>query len=273
MDISPELATYVFLLLPGLIGHALYSSFTFTKIPTWSGRTVIAIMLSAAAYISLGLLREWHWLAWIPDPRDMLNLPSSNFAGVFSTPTLLTVSLATVLSIVFSLLLTKANNHRLLHRVAGRLGLTSKSGFVSEFDSVMIQRARSRWVMLLMKDGSAFTGWLESHEVATDGRSLVLSKIREYDAEGLNFAWPSSELLYLDSLEEVRALRLIPPEEEHNDERKQPTQPTQPAELAEPTDSAQPTEPAAQDPQGVSQYEPATGTEVPPAGVTNEAVV
>lgn len=213
MQITPQIAVYVLLLVPGLLGHAVFCAFTYTAKPTWSGRTVVAILLSAISYTSLALIRAWDRLAWLPDPVALLTAAEKGVPATVSADSLLCVLGACMLSVVFSLLIVAGHNHRTMFRIAQKVGLTTKSGFESEWDSAMVLRARSRWVMVLMKDGSAFTGWLESHDIASTDRGMVLSKVREYDREGNHFEWPADELLFMNSFADVRALRLIPNKE------------------------------------------------------------
>ncbi len=218
MQITPQIAVYVLLLVPGLLGHALFCAFTYTAKPTWSGRTVVAILLSAVSYASLSLLRMWDNLAWLPDPVALLNASEKGIPATVSANSLLCVLGACVLSVVFSMTIVAGHNHRTMFRLAQKVGLTTKSGFESEWDGCMMLRARTRWVMVLMKDRSAFTGWVESHDIASTERGLVLSKVREYDKDGNDFLWPADELLYINSLTDVRALRLIPNKEPCNEQ-------------------------------------------------------
>ncbi len=208
MQITPQIAVYVLLLVPGLLGHAIFCAFTYTAKPTWSGRTVVAILLSAVSYASLAMLRTWDQLACLPDPVALLNADEKGIPATVSANSLLCVLGACVLAVIFSLLIVASHNHRTMFRIAQKVGLTTRSGFESEWDSAMMLRARSRWVMVLMKDGSAFTGWVESHDIASADRGLVLSKVRDYDKEGNNFEWPADELLFMNSLADVRTLRL-----------------------------------------------------------------
>ena len=214
MQITPQIAVYVLLLVPGLLGHALFCAFTYTAKPTWSGRTVVAILLSAVSYATLALLRTCDRLAcWLPDPVALLHAAENGIPATVSANSLLCVLGACMIAVFFSLLIVKAHNHRAMYVIAQMTGLTTKSGYESEWDSLMMRHARTRWVMLLMKDGSAFAGWVESHDIASTDRGIVLSKVREYDKEGDNFLWPDDELLYINSLADVRALRLIPNKE------------------------------------------------------------
>lgn len=256
MQITPQIAVYVLLLVPGLLGHAIFCAFTYTAKPTWSGRTVVAILLSAVSYASLALLRTWDKLAWLPDPVALLNAAEKGIPATVSASSLLCVLGACLLSVVFSLLIVAGHNRRTMFRIAQKVGLTTKSGFESEWDSAMMLRARSRWVMVLMKDGSAFTGWVESHDIASADRGLVLSKVREYDKEGNSFEWPADELLFMNSLADVRALRLIPNKEPSNEQ-------ANPAEAAAA---------AAQDRDQISEYKPQSSPEGAAARLADQAV-
>ena len=254
MQITPQVAVYVLLLVPGLLGHALFSAFTYTAKPTWSGRTVVAILLSAISYTSLAVLRSWDTLAWLPEPVSLLNAAEKGVPATVAGESLLCVLGACVMSVIFSLLFVAVHNRRTLFLIAQKLGLTTKSGFESEWDSAMMLRARSRWVMVLMKDGSAFTGWLESHDVSSVERALVLSKIREYDKDGLSFEWPADELLYINGLADVRALRLIPHKEPSNEH----------------ATSTEPAPTTTQDRDQVGEYEPHSSPEGTAARLANE---
>ncbi len=216
--VTPQAAALILLIVPGLLGHSLFCAFTYTAKPSWSGRTVVALILSTLSYLILAGLRSISvfglaMFAWLPNPEPLVAALNNGTGGVININSLSCVGVACVLSVFMTLGLVLAQNARALHKAARRLGMTTNSGFETEWDSVMIQLARQRWVMLLMQDGSAFTGWLQSHDVASDQRAVVLSKVREYDAEGKNFMWPEKELLFLHSLESVRAIRLIPSEE------------------------------------------------------------
>lgn len=256
MQITPQIAVYVLLLVPGLLGHALFCAFTYTAKPTWSGRTVVAILLSAISYASLALLRTWDKLSWLPDPVALLNAAEKGIPATVSANSLLCVLGACVLSAVFALMIVAGHNHRTMFRIAQKVGLTTKSGFESEWDGCMMLRARTRWVMVLMKDGSAFTGWVESHDIASTDRGLVLSKVREYDKEGNNFQWPADELLYMNSLADVRALRLIPNKEPCNEQ----------------ANTAEAGAAAAQDRDTIREYKPESSPEGAAARLTDEAV-
>jgi len=218
MTVTPQVAALVLLLVPGLLGHALFCAFTYTAKPSWSGRTVVALILSALSYLVIAGLRlvefdGWSPFTWLPDPTPLVRVVNTGVDGVISADTLACVGIACVISTILTIGIVRAHNNRLIHKLARATGMTTKSGFESEWDSVMIQLARQRWVMLLMSDGSAFTGWLESHDVASDQRAIVLSKVREYDSAGNHFAWPEQELLFIHRCDNVRAIRLIPPEE------------------------------------------------------------
>lgn len=213
MQITPQIAVYILLLMPGLLGHAVFCAFTYTEKPTWSGRTVVAIVLSAASYLSLALLREWSWLWWLPDPQALLTAADKGIAGTLAPETILCVFAACVLGFVYSLGLVWSHNRRTLHRMAAKLHLTTKSGYINEWDSVMIEQARSRWVLVAMKDGTSFVGWLKSHDVSSLDRCIVLEKVRQQDKDDNGLAWPECELLVINSMADVRFLRLIPKEE------------------------------------------------------------
>lgn len=223
MQITPQIAVYILLFLPGLLGHAIFCAFTYTERPTWSGRTVVAIVLSATSYLSLAFLREVSWLRWLPDPQSLLTAADKGVAGTLAPETILCVFAACLLGFVYSLGLVWSHNRRTLHRMAAKLHLTTKSGYINEWDSVMIEQARSRWVLVAMKDGTSFVGWLKSHDVCSPDRSIVLEKVRQQDKEDNGFAWPESELLVINSMSDVRFLRLIPieevPDEQANSEQ------------------------------------------------------
>ncbi len=218
MQITPQIAIYVLLLLPGLLGHAIFCAFTYTEKPTWSGRTVVAILLSAASYLSLAGMREVSWLRWLPDPQSLLTAADKGIAGTLAPETLVCVFAACVLGFVFSLGLVWSHNRRTLHRMAARLHLTTKSGYINEWDSVMIEQSRSRWVLVAMKDGASFVGWLKSHDVSSPDRCIVLEKVRQQDKDDNGLVWPECELLVINSMADVRFLRLIPKEEVPNEQ-------------------------------------------------------
>ncbi|MBX3390370.1 MAG: hypothetical protein KF691_13050 [Phycisphaeraceae bacterium] len=223
MDVSPQIAVCVLLLVPGLIGHSLFCALTYTAAPSWSARTVIAIILSAFSYISISLLRCWPALDWLPDPSTLLGLADKTTSAIFAPAQLMCVVIASGLALIFATLLVLAHNGRLVHRIAALVGMTTKNGFASEWDATLITRARDKWLMLLLNDGTAFTGWLKSHDVASEERALVLEKIREYDREGTSFLWPDDELLFLNDLSNVRAMRIIPVKEFSNEQVSAPT--------------------------------------------------
>jgi hypothetical protein len=254
MEITPQLAVYVLLLVPGLLGHAIFCAFTYTAHPSWSGRIVVAILLSALSYTSLALLRTWDFMKWLPDPVVLLNAAEKGLAATVSLHSLACVFFACLLSGLFTILIVASYNHRTLFRIAQNIGLTTKSGFESEWDSAIMLRARHCWVMVLMKDGSAFTGWVESHDVASADRALVLSKIREYDASGSNFEWPPDELLFMNNLADVRALRLIPHREPNH----------------EYTNAPQVVAATAQDRDQISKHESEPGPEGPTARLADQ---
>ncbi len=232
MTVTPQIAALILLLVPGLLGHALFCAFTYTAKPSWSGRTVVALILSALSYLVLAGLRALtvngvSLFGWLPDPSPLVNAVNSGVDEVLTANSLACVAVACVVSLALALGLVRAHNARLIHKLARFTGMTTKSGFESEWDSVMIQLARKRWIMVLMNDGSAFTGWLESHDVASDERAMVLSKVREYDSAGDHFAWPEAELLFMHKLDGVRAIRLIPVEEAPNAREAQGTEAVQ----------------------------------------------
>lgn len=212
MEITPQIAFYVLLLLPGLLGHAVFGALTYTEKPTWSGRTVVAIVLSAAAYLSLAVLREAPGFRWLPDPQAMLTAAGAGISGTLTFQTATCVLTASVLGVAYSLCLVWSQNHRFLYRLANKLKLTTKSGYVNEWDSVMIEQARSRWVLVAMKDGTSFIGWLKSHDVSSPDRCIVLENVRYQDQDDNGLQWPACELLVINGMEEVRFLRLIPKE-------------------------------------------------------------
>ncbi len=218
MQITPQIAVYVLLLLPGLLGHAVFSAFTYTEKPTWSGRTVVAIVLSGAAYLTLAILRIVPVLDWLPDPQALIAAADHGLAGALSPDNILCVVLASVLAFVYSIGLVCSHNHRTLHRLANKLCLTTKSGYVNEWDSVMIEQARTRWVLISMKDGTSFVGWLRSHDVSSPDRCIVLEKVRQQDKEDNGLEWPERELLVINSMADVRFLRLIPNQEVPRDQ-------------------------------------------------------
>lgn len=218
MQITPQIAVYILLLLPGLLGHAILCAFTYTEKPTWSGRTVVAIVLSAASYLSLAFLREVSWFRWLPDPQSLLTAADKGIAGTLAPETILCVFAACVLGFVYSLGLVWSHNRRTLHRMAAKLRLTTKSGYINEWDSVMIEQARSRWVLIAMKDGTSFVGWLKSHDVCSTDRCIVLENVRQQDKDDNGLQWPECELLVINSMADVRFLRLIPKEEVPNEQ-------------------------------------------------------
>jgi len=177
---------------------------------------VVAIVRAAISYITLGALNSC--LTWLPDPQVLLTAGDNGLSAALSPESLMSVFCASLFGLGYSLLLVAGHNGRVAHRLARRLGLTTKSGYISEWDAVMIQRARERWVLVAMKDGSAFTGWLESHDVASTDRCIVLSKVRQYDADQSNFLWQADELLVIENMTDVRFLRLIPTENHNGQE-------------------------------------------------------
>lgn len=256
MQITPEIAIYVLLLLPGLLGHAVFCAFTYTAKPSWSGRTVVAVILSIVAYLSLVLLRECSLFWWLPDPHALLTSADQGLHGILSAQTILCVFAACVLAFVYSLALVRLQNRQALHRFAAKLGLTTKSGYVSEWDAVMIERARDRWVLVAMKDGSMFQGWLRSHDVSSSDRCIVLSNVREYTRDNGNFLWADNDLFVVNGLSDVRFLRLIPNEVSH-----------------EQTNAAKPAAPTAELPTEVRESKPESPAEGSTAGGPDTADV
>jgi len=218
MQITPQLFLFVLLLLPGLLGYELYCALANTEKPTWPGRSVAAIILCAAAYLSMALLRQWAWLDWLPDPLVVAVASEKGLVGGVGLEVAEAVFAGCVFSVAFSLGWSVIHSHRTLHRLSAFIGLTTRSGYGQTWDSVMICQARKRWVTLAMKDGTTFVGWIVEHDVCSSDRCLVLSNVLQTDKDGNEMPWPKEELLVIPSLSDVIYLRLVPKVEVSSEE-------------------------------------------------------
>lgn len=219
LEFSPQVIVLVLLALPGLLGHAVFVALTYTVEPTWSARAVIGIILSAAAYALCAVLASTQFARWLPDPNAMLEAVPNGLGSLCSWNTAGTVAVACVFAVFLGGLVAVGHNHRLLHRTANRMGLTTRTGFVSEWDAAMLTRARDRWVYAVLEDGTAFGGWLQSHDIASEERTLVLSSVTQISPAGDSMSWPTDQILVLPSGVPIRYLRLISVQEEHHDQR------------------------------------------------------
>ena len=212
MPDSPEIVVFVLLLLPGLLGSCVFTTLTPTRAPTWTGRVVVSILFAFIGYIQLYLLSQSY--PWLPDPQRLVKSSQDGISQVLGRDSLSVVGIASALVLPYALGAVLLYKSQVLHRIARYTGISSKTGYSSLWDHAAQEFACKCWVMVYLKDGYRFTGWLVVYSDASEERSLVLRNVREYDADGQSFLWPEEEMAVFHELSHVSLLRLIPYEGE-----------------------------------------------------------
>lgn len=208
MPDGPEIAVFVLLALPGLLFVALYDSLASTREREITMAVVIVIIVSILSYLAIEGLRIMGIGA--PSPAILLQASRESLPSVFGAQQLLIVGLASAIGSILGILTSFAQQHELVHRALRRCRVTRRSGYASHWDSVSHVRARDAWVGVYFSDGTQVVGWADSFSDASEERSLALTRVSKYDANGERIEWRPDELLFIPDLSVVRSIRITP---------------------------------------------------------------
>lgn len=182
MNISEFTLTLLFLFLPGILGVLLIGALTVVKVTEIKIFSLYVYLLSVISYLFTGFINDYRFINFLL--KGNLNIiPKEIF-------------IATIVSLVLSILIIYVINFNLMYKLAGKLRLSTKFGN-NDVWLTLFNDKNTTWITLRPSDCEQyFVGEVEHFSDENNLRELTLVNVAIYSDDNGKYLYSQDKIYF-----------------------------------------------------------------------------
>jgi hypothetical protein len=182
MNISEFTLTLLFLFLPGILGVLLVGALTTVKITEIKTFSLYVYLLSVISYLLTGFINDYRFINFLL--KGDLNITPKE------------IFIATIVSLVLSVLIIYIINFNLMYKLAGKMRLSTKFGN-NDVWLTLFNDKKTTWITLRPSDCEQyFVGEVEHFSDENSLRELTLINVAIYNENDGNYMYSQDKIYF-----------------------------------------------------------------------------